>query len=86
MLNKDPNYLSWTTNLMVFNGQTLDMVVADLKKVYNIDIVADNPDILTKNLTATYDKEPQDTIIRLICATFNLGYKREGNLYHLSKK
>jgi transmembrane sensor len=86
VLNEDPNYLSWNTNLLVYNGQTLDVVFANLKRVYNIDIVADNPEVLNQTLSATYDKESKDTIIRLICATFNLSYKKEGNFYHLSKK
>ena len=86
MLNMNPNYLSWKTDLLVYELQSLDIVFSDLKRVYNIDIVADDPGILNETLTATYDKEPQDTIIRLICATFNLSYKKEGSFYHLSKK
>ena len=86
VLNKNPNYLAWNTDLLEYEGKTLDIVFADLKKVYNIDITVDDPEILNKTLTATYDKEPQETIIRLICATFNLSYKKEGYDYHLSKK
>jgi transmembrane sensor len=86
ILNENPNYLSWNTDLLIYEGQTLDIVFSDLKKVYNIGILVDDPDILKKTLTATYDKEPQETIIRLICATFNLSYEKEGYDYHLSKK
>jgi ferric-dicitrate binding protein FerR (iron transport regulator) len=86
VLNKNPNYLAWNTDLLEYEGKTLDIVFADLKKVYNIDITVDDPEILNKTLTATYDREPQETIIRLICATFNLSYKKEGYDYHLSKK
>jgi ferric-dicitrate binding protein FerR (iron transport regulator) len=86
ILNKNPNYLSWNTDLLEYDRQTLNIVFADLKKVYNIDISVNDPDILKNTLTATYDKEPQDTIIRLICATFNLSYEKEGYNYHLSKK
>ncbi|TAL59879.1 MAG: FecR family protein, partial [Bacteroidetes bacterium] len=45
-LNRDPNYLSWNTGLLVYNGQKLDVVFKDLKRVYNMDIIADDPNIL----------------------------------------
>jgi ferric-dicitrate binding protein FerR (iron transport regulator) len=85
-LNENPNYLSWNTNLLEYEGQSLDKVFADLKRVYNIKIVVDDPEILNKTLTAIFDKQPQDTIIRIICTTFNLSYEKEGYNYHLSKK
>jgi hypothetical protein len=51
-----------------------------------MDIVADNPDILQKTWTSPIDNQPQETIIRLICASFNLGYLKDGNVYHLYEK
>jgi len=37
-------------------------------------------------MTIQIDNVTQDTIIRLICATFNLSYTKDGNVYHLAKK
>lgn len=85
-LNEDPNYLSWNTGLLVYTGQKLDVVFSDLKRVYNMDIIADDPSILENPWHSPIDNESQDTIIRLICASFNLSYTRDGNVYHLSKK
>jgi transmembrane sensor len=85
-LNKNPNYLSWNTGLLVYNGQKLDVVFNDLKRVYNMDIVADNPGILENTWTSPIDNQSQDTIIRLICASFNLSYIKDGSVYHLTKK
>ena len=86
VLNEDPNYLSWNTDMLVYEKKSLDVVFADLKKVYGIDVVADNPDILKNQLTTTFEKEPQDTIIRIICSTFSFSYMKEGAVYHLSKR
>lgn len=86
VLNKNPNYLSWNTDMLEYEGQTLDKVFADLKKVHNIDIAVDDPEIFNRTLTGVFDKQPQDTIIRIICTTFNLSYEKEGYKYHLSKK
>jgi transmembrane sensor len=84
--NKNPNYLSWNTGLLVYNGQKLDIVFDDLKRVYDMDIVADDPSILDNTWTSPIDNQKQDTIIRLICASFNLSYTKDGSVYHLSKK
>jgi ferric-dicitrate binding protein FerR (iron transport regulator) len=85
-INKNPNYMSWNTGLLVYNGQKLDVVFKDLKRVYNMEIVADEPGILNNTWTSPIDNQSQDTIIRLICASFNLRYTKDGNVYHLSKK
>ena len=84
--NNDPNYLSWNTGLLVYNGQTLDIVFRDLKRVYNMDITADDKSILENRWTSPIDNQSQETIIRLICVSFNLGYTQDGNVYHLVKK
>ncbi|HNW57127.1 MAG TPA: FecR domain-containing protein [Bacteroidales bacterium] len=86
VLNKDPNYLSWKTNLLVYDGQKLDVVFKDLKRVYNMEIIVDDPAILENKWTSPIDNQPQDTIIRLICASFNLRYVKDGNVYHLTNE
>ena len=85
-INKNPNYMSWNTGLLVYDGQKLNVVFNDLKRVYNMDIVADDPLILENPWHSPIDNLPQDTIIRLICASFNLSYTKDGSVYHLSKK
>lgn len=86
IINIDPNYLSWNTGLLQYDGQKLDIVFHDLKRVYNMDIVADDPLILENTWTSPIDNQSQETIIRLICASFNLSYTKDGTAYHLSKK
>jgi transmembrane sensor len=85
-LNDDPNYLAWNTDLLDYKNTPLEKVFADLKKVYNIDVIADNPEILKFPLRATYEKEPQDTIMKVLCTTFDLELKKDGAVYHLKKK
>ncbi|HUX94398.1 MAG TPA: FecR family protein [Bacteroidales bacterium] len=85
-INNDLNYLSWNTGLLVYNGQTLDVVFKDLKRVYNMDIIAEDNSILENRWTSPIDNQSQETIIRLICVSFNLSYTQDGNVYHLVKK
>jgi len=84
--NDNPNYMSWNTGLLIYNGQTLDVVFKDLGSVYNMKIVADNPEILHYQWTSPIINQPQEKIIRLICASFELSYTKDGDTYHLHEK
>jgi transmembrane sensor len=85
-INNDPNYLAWNTNKLTYDGQKLEVVFNDLKRVYNIEIVANNAEILNSTIRTTFENETEDSIIKLICLTFNLNSEKEGNIYHLSNK
>jgi transmembrane sensor len=85
-LNQNPNYMSWKEGKLDYDGQPLEIVFRDLKRVYNMEIKADDPSILTNPWTAPIISQSSDTIIRIICASFNLSYTKDGNVYHLSKK
>jgi ferric-dicitrate binding protein FerR (iron transport regulator) len=85
-LNNDQNYLSWNTDLLVYKNEFLSKVFTDLKKVHNINVIADDPSILDLTIYTTFIKSPQDTIIKSICSSFNLSYRKEGQYYHLSRK
>jgi transmembrane sensor len=85
-LNSDPNYMAWQTRSLVYDEQTLDIVFRDLKRVYNMNIVADDPEILNETWHTSIDNKSQETIISLICRSFNLGYSKDGDIYHLVRK
>jgi transmembrane sensor len=85
-INSDPNYLSWNTGKLFYDGQKLKVVFKDLKRVYNMDITTDDAEIPEYPWTSPIDNSSQDKIILLICTSFNLSYSKDGNVYHLSKK
>jgi transmembrane sensor len=84
-INTDVNYLSWNTDMLSYNGERLGVVFADLKRSYNIDIVAADPSINDYRITTTFEFKdlPKDTIINIICTTFNLHSVMEGGTYSL---
>ncbi|MDT8402744.1 MAG: FecR domain-containing protein [Bacteroidales bacterium] len=85
-LNNDPNYLSWKTELLVFEGDSLGKVIKDLKRVHNINIETENDEIRKLRVTSVFDNQSHETIIRIICTTFNLEYYKEGDKYILDTK
>lgn len=85
-LNDNPNYRAWNTGVLKYDGQTLDVVFDDLKRTYNMEIIADDQGILEQPWVTSIDNLSQDTIIRLICVSFNLSYTKDGDVYRLEKK
>ena len=85
-MNSNPNYLGWHNRKLEYQGQALSVIFSDLKRVYNMDIVADDPSILNETWTVTIDNKSEDTIMRIICEVYNLGYTKVGNVYHLARK
>jgi ferric-dicitrate binding protein FerR (iron transport regulator) len=85
-VNEDPNYLAWNTGMLVYRGEKLEKVFDDLRKYFNLDIVADDPSILGYTWTSPIYYESRDNVISLICISFNLSYTKDGDVYHLYKK
>lgn len=85
-LNNNPNYLSWKTGHLEYNGQKMSVVLSDLKRVYNMEIITDDSVLLNSRWSTPIENIPQETIIQLICTSFNLSYTKDGGVYHLTKK
>jgi ferric-dicitrate binding protein FerR (iron transport regulator) len=82
-VNTDVNYLAWNTDILTYDGERLGVIFADLKRTFNIDIVAGDPAINDYRLTSRFDSQPHDTIIKVICTTFNLHSVVEDGTYSL---
>ena len=82
-LNTNVNYLAWHTDMLIYEGERLGVVFEDLKRAYGIDIKVADPEIADFRLTSPFERQPQDTIVKLICTTFNLRSVREGVTYVL---
>jgi ferric-dicitrate binding protein FerR (iron transport regulator) len=83
--NDNRNYISWKTDLLVYNGERLGTIISDLKRVHNVDITVADQAILNNSYFGVFDKLPHDTIVKIICTTFNLDYIKEGEKYTLKR-
>jgi ferric-dicitrate binding protein FerR (iron transport regulator) len=84
-LNDDPNYLSWNTGEMIYDGTILDKVFYDLQRVHNINVEVTDDSILDETLSTVFDNDSPDTIIRLICTAFSLKFEKKDEVYYLSR-
>jgi len=83
-INDNPNYMAWNSGILVYESAGLETVFSDLKKVYGIEIIADDSVISDKFITTVLDNVEEDDIIKIIAATFNLSWRKEGRVYIFS--
>ncbi|MFO7575789.1 MAG: FecR domain-containing protein [Bacteroidales bacterium] len=83
-INDNPNYMAWNSGILVYESAGLETVFSDLKKVYGIEIMADDSVISDKLITTVLDNVKEEDIINIIAATFNLSWRKEGRVYIFS--
>jgi ferric-dicitrate binding protein FerR (iron transport regulator) len=70
--NIDVNKIAWKTKEIVFKEERLDDVLKTLNKVYNANIVCSDQVVLNLKYTSTFKDQEIDSILNVICMTFNL--------------
>ncbi len=70
--NNNPNILAWKTKNIVFTEDKLSHVIYTLNKIYHVDIKYNNDEILDYRLTTTFKDQNIESVIEVICVTFNL--------------
>lgn len=77
--NDDINYLAWKNGKLLFKETNLDTVVNKLNHAYNVTIKIDESKINNYELSATFENEPVEDILRVITRTFNLELVEKDN-------
>lgn len=73
------NLLAYQTGRLTFVSTSLGEVVQTLREVYGADIRLSNPALETCRLTASFGREPLDTVLAVVAETLTLTIRREGN-------
>ncbi len=71
-ISNDANLLSWKTGIFVFDDSPLMDVFENLNEYYSKPILVDTKFNSPCNLTATFDNEPQEIILKTIMFTCDL--------------
>jgi len=58
--------LAWTRGRLVFRDATLAEVSAELRRWYGMEVRADDPAVAERRLTASFQGEPRDQVVRVI--------------------
>lgn len=73
----------WGIRILQFEGAALPQVVQQLERIYKVRIALRNDRIAACRLTAEFDDETIDTILRVIAETFGLEVRRSNGEYML---
>lgn len=79
-INPDPNYMAWKTGKIVFENSSLGEVVAVLSKVYQKEIRLAGDHLSSCSLTATFEKQPLNSVLNVIKATLELETAEENGI------
>jgi len=84
-INNNPNYMSWNTDILRYDGNRLEQVFNDLKRTHNITVEVSSDSILDHRITTVFRNNSAEVIIQSICTSFNLTFEKEEGIYYLSK-
>jgi transmembrane sensor len=82
--NEDVNYLAWKTKRLVYEKALLGKVVYDLNRTFHADISLETAGLHNCLLTATYENQSLESIIRILEKTLNLKANMNGETIVLS--
>jgi transmembrane sensor len=83
-VNTDPNFLSWKTHDLIFNGVPLSDVIHCLEKTYHIRIDLKGEGLGELLYEGHFDRKPADFVLDVIRLTFDLELTGSDELYTLS--
>jgi ferric-dicitrate binding protein FerR (iron transport regulator) len=77
--NENENYLAWKTSVLTFDSAPLERVVFDLNRTFHANISIASPEIAACEVTATYDRQPLEAIIRILEQTLGIETETRGS-------
>jgi ferric-dicitrate binding protein FerR (iron transport regulator) len=70
---------------MSFDETPLPVVAETLERVYGVNIQISDTTLTDEKLTARFSQNSLDFVLEVVCVTFNLQSKREGDTVFLSR-
>lgn len=78
-LNKNKNYLSWKSDIMVFENDTLEDVIRILENYYNIKFEFVNPENKSIKLSVKFENQKLEDVLKILEFTLNLTFQKSSN-------
>ena len=69
-------YLAWTKGVLAFDGTPLSEVMPALERWYNVEIRLSDSALATRRLTASFQNEPIDLVLKRIALTLGMRVER----------
>lgn len=68
-------YIAWTQGRTVFDNDEIQLVIDKLEKLYNVDVIIQDKEILSYRLTATFTNEPLERALRILSLSSPISYQ-----------
>jgi ferric-dicitrate binding protein FerR (iron transport regulator) len=82
--NDDPNFMAWKTKRLEFIDTPLSEIIDVLRKVYHKDISVLNPEILDCRITATFEQQSLETVLKVLQSTIDIEVKANASGIEIS--
>jgi transmembrane sensor len=84
--SSDPNNISWKTRDLFFDGSSLQEVADLVNRVYDANMVIVNPDLLSCEITVTFNDQSLEAILKVLEMTLDLDIAQSGDEIRLDGK
>jgi len=68
-------YMAWTKGLTIFDNDPIQTVIQKMEKLYNIDVIVHDRELLNYRLTATFTGEPLEQALKIISLSSSINYQ-----------
>ena len=82
----DPNFMAWKTKKVVFEDETLSYVAKTLEEVYHTSIKFNNPTLKSCRITASFDQQSLNSVMKVIGETLEIEIKGSDKQYTIDGK
>ena len=83
---EDKNFMAWQTGILMFNDEPLSNVVSEINTAFHSKIELENNEIGHCRISATFQHQPLDAIIKVVAETLNLTVEKKNSTIILSGK
>lgn len=82
---KNANFLFWKNQTLVFENETLEMVLKEVEKAYHIKFNVKDKDLLQERITTSFKSAPLPDVIKVLEAILDLKIEYSGDAYIVIK-
>ncbi len=73
--NELTKYIAWTQGITMFDNDPIQTVTDKLEKLYNVDVIINDKELMNYRLTATFTNEPLERALKIISLSSPISYQ-----------
>lgn len=78
-VNDDSNFLGWKTKKLIFKNELFSKVISDINHTYHKNIIIENETLKNCRLTASFDDQSFEAVLRILESAMNINIKYTEN-------